>query len=84
MSLAVAPPSHAHDTWHRFARELAIMDNVVARLLAEHVRTDTGLCARCTRPGRGTPMLVWPCPLWTLARTAKSIGGTRRPGQGGP
>ncbi|HZG89306.1 MAG TPA: hypothetical protein VEZ42_03745 [Pseudonocardia sp.] len=81
----MAPPSpDAHDAWHRFARELATMDTVVARLLGEHVRTDTGHCARCTRPGRGTPMLVWPCPLWTLARTAQSIRGSRQHGEGGP
>jgi hypothetical protein len=71
----VATPSQdAQNEWFRFARELATMEDVVARLLAEHVRTEDGFCVRCTRPGRGTPMLVWPCPIWTLARTAKSLG----------
>ncbi len=62
--------------WQRFAHELATMEDVVARLLAEHVRTEKGHCLRCTTPGRGTPMLAWPCPIWTLARRAQTIRGT--------
>ncbi|MCO1654276.1 hypothetical protein [Pseudonocardia humida] len=65
-------------------------DDVVARLLSGHARTDDGLCAGCTRPGRGTPMLPWPCSLWTLARTARTLAGSRHgpdsppPGGGRP
>jgi hypothetical protein len=69
----------SHDAareWDQFTRELATMEDVVARLLIEHVRDDTGRCTGCTTPGRGTPSLRWPCALYTLARNAQRIRGT--------
>jgi hypothetical protein len=69
----------AHDAtpeWHRFARELATMEDVVTRLLSWHVPDPTGRCCGCTTPGRGTPDRRWPCALWTLARHAQRIRST--------
>ncbi|WP_214403116.1 hypothetical protein [Pseudonocardia lacus] len=73
----------AHKRWLRIARELATLDDVVEQLLSRHARTDDGLCACCTRPGRGTPMLPWPCSLYSLARTAQVLRDSRH-GPGGP
>jgi hypothetical protein len=53
------------------------MDEVVTTLLAQHSCTDDGLCACCTKPGQGIPMLPWPCSLWTLARTAQTFRDSR-------
>lgn len=70
---SVAEPSHdATRAWDEFARELATMEDVVTRLLIEHV-PDDGRCIACTTGGRGTPKLRWPCALWTLARAAQRI-----------
>jgi hypothetical protein len=73
----------AHHQWLRAARELATMDEAVDRLLRWHSRTADGLCACCTRPGHGTPMLSWPCPVWTLAHTARVLADSRH-GPGKP
>src|SRR4051812_27733425 len=66
LSRLVVEPSHdATSGWSQFARELATMDDVVTRLLVEHVPDDTGRrCTGCTTPGSGTPNLRWPCALW--------------------
>jgi hypothetical protein len=71
----VAEPSHdaAHE-WDQFARELATMEDVVTRLLIDHVPDAAGQrCTRCTTAGSGTPNLRWPCALWALARSAQRI-----------
>jgi hypothetical protein len=73
----VEPSQDATDGWNQFARELATMEDVVTRLLIDHVPDAAGQrCTRCTTPGSGTPRLRWPCALWTLARSAQRIRST--------
>jgi hypothetical protein len=73
-------PESSHDAareWNQFVRELATMEDVVTRMLIEHVPDAEGRrCTRCTTPGSGTPRLPWPCALWTLARSAQRVRAT--------
>jgi hypothetical protein len=61
-------------TWHDFAAELATMPDVIRKLAADHVADERGLCRACTTPGRGTPRVLWPCPMATLAAHAAGSG----------
>jgi hypothetical protein len=79
----VTPSQNTAHEWTRFARELATMEDLVTRLLIEHVPDDAGRCTHCTTPGSGTPRLRWPCALWTLARTAQRIRSTWDPSRTG-
>jgi hypothetical protein len=78
--LVVESSQDATSGWNQFARELATMEDLVTRLLVEHVPDDAGRrCTGCTTPGSGTPNLRWPCAMWTLARTAQRIRSTWAP-----
>jgi hypothetical protein len=55
------------------AAQLARMPEVIARLLAEHVPDEHGRCHGCGRPGTGTPYLLAPCDLWTVADAARRL-----------
>ncbi len=57
--------------WRSFAAELGTMPDVIERLTEVHRPTVDGRhCRACTTPGRGTPMIKWPCPIAVLAREA--------------
>jgi hypothetical protein len=59
------------------AAELARMPALVARLLAEHVSDEHGLCRGCGRPGTGTPHVPSPCDLWIVADAARRLRAAR-------
>jgi hypothetical protein len=54
------------------------MPDVVARLLAEHVPDAYSRCRACGLPGTGTPYVVSPCSLQTVAEAALKIRADRR------
>ena len=62
----------ATEPWE-VAAQLARMPEVIARLLAEHVPDEHGRCRGCGRPGTGTPYLLAPCDLWTVADAARRM-----------
>lgn len=57
--------------WPEFVAELASTPDVVARLIAAHEPDAAGRCVSCTTPGRGTPLVEWPCVLRRLAEAAR-------------
>ena len=59
------------------AAQLARMPDVVARLLAEHVPDTYGRCQACGLPGTGSPYVISPCSLQTVAETALNIRATQ-------
>jgi hypothetical protein len=56
--------------FERLADVLALMPDVIARLLTDHTSDSTGRCRGCTRPGTGYPAAVHPCTLHRLATMA--------------
>lgn len=65
------------DAWWRFIAELSHAPDAIARLLAEHVPDENGLCAGCGMPGRGTPWKRWPCGMWSIADAARETQRAR-------
>ena len=61
-------PRTSEEGWVTLAAELAATPHLTYALLAEHKPTGDGLCRACTRAGRGTPYLPWPCSITALAR----------------
>lgn len=70
------------DPWHTFTEVLAVMPDVVDRLLTDHVPDpDSGRCRACTVGGTGLPGKPWPCSVHALAAAAL-VASVRR-AQGG-
>jgi hypothetical protein len=59
--------------WASFVEEMSTNSELIAKLLSEHVATPSGMCSVCTRGGRGTPYLRWPCSVWRMAQAARSV-----------
>jgi hypothetical protein len=71
-------PRTSEEGWVAVAAELAAIPHLAYALLAEHRATEHGLCRACTRAGRGTPYLPWPCSITALARESiEHIGRAR-------
>jgi hypothetical protein len=71
--LVAEPKQRSTLAWTSFVEELATNSHLVAHLLGEHVPTPGGMCKVCTRGGRGTPYLRWPCSIWHMAEAARAV-----------
>ncbi len=65
-------PRSPDELWAGVVAEVAAMPDVVANILREHRPDERGLCLGngCGSPGRGEPIIKWPCALYTLAAAA--------------
>lgn len=59
-----------HRQYERLAEQLALMPDVIARLLLGHTADVNGRCRGCTRGGTGYPAAEHPCALHRLALMA--------------
>jgi hypothetical protein len=59
--------------FQRIAEVLATMPDSIVALLGEHTPDGDGYCRRCGRPGYGTPVVQYPCPVAALALTALTV-----------
>ena len=59
--------------WRHLAEVLAVMPDVVVRLLRDHETRPDGMCATCTQGGTGLHVTPWPCPIRKLALLAGDI-----------
>jgi hypothetical protein len=64
--------STTHAEYERLAEQLALMPDVIAKLVTDHVADSTG-CLGCTRGGTGHPHVSRPCALHRLALMALSV-----------
>jgi hypothetical protein len=69
----VRQPIDPSSSFRQLATALAGMPVVVAALLRAHAPDGFGRCRACGMPGTGTPYIPAPCPLRTLAETARTI-----------
>jgi hypothetical protein len=62
-----------HAEYVRLAGQLAVMPDVIARLLVDHTADSAGRCRGCTRGGTGYPAAAHPCSLHRLALMALDV-----------
>lgn len=68
-----------HQRYERMAEQLALMPEVIARLLFAHGADANGRCRGCTRGGTGYPVAEHPCALHRLALMALAVRKRRTP-----
>lgn len=56
--------------WLTFVAVLATMPDVRLKLRLDHSADEAGYCRSCLTPGRGTPLVPFPCSLRSLADAA--------------
>jgi hypothetical protein len=65
--------TETHRRYERMAEQLALMPDVIARLLVAHGADASGRCRGCTRGGTGYPAAKHPCALHRLALMALAV-----------
>jgi hypothetical protein len=70
--------SETYGIYERCAEELALMPDVIARLIVGHGPDGDGWCMGCRRAGSGYPAVEHPCPLHQLAMMALDVRRRRR------
>ena len=70
--------SETFKAYERLADQLALMPELIARLIVQHADDGTGYCAACRRAGTGTAAVEHPCSLHQLALMALTVRKRRK------
>jgi hypothetical protein len=70
--------TETYRAYERIADQLALMPQVIARLIVEHADDGTGYCAKCRQGGTGTAAVEHPCSLHQLALMALTVRKQRK------